>query len=258
MKKEINRLPFVETVARSFKYVFKNRELQKAMLPVIAGLFVAQLIFGMPLLCSYSSEYCQGKWNFLNLLIILVCATGIIINYCRSIICKENSDYISKAFWKRVCLYLLVSFSLSTIIALATMLLVVPVGYISTSETMVVVFTAIITIIISIMLAPIFLIFPAIAVDNKEMINIKKVYAMAKNNFNAIFWGQFVIMIPFWLLNQMAIELYALLGNPNYFMKVLFLALATFLSVIDACFKGAFFAHIYQFFTFYDKHQKEE
>jgi len=252
MQTDSVRLPFLETVGRSFKYVLKNKSLLKAIVPVIAGIFVLQLLLNMPILCAYSQEECNQRWVLLNLLVFSTASAGIIINYCRSIILKAESDYISKDFWKRIIFYLLSSIIFSIVISIPTILISGVLGIGLPTEARVVV-SVITTFVVSIMLAPIFLVFPAISVDDYTLLNIKKIFTIARHNHNAIFWGQFVIMIPFWILNQGIAELYPLLDSPNYAVKMLITLLSVILSVIDAGFKGAFFAHIYQFFTFYDR-----
>ena len=51
-KQEIKKLPFWDTIARSFKYVFKNKALLIGILPLIAALSVLQIFIGLPFICS--------------------------------------------------------------------------------------------------------------------------------------------------------------------------------------------------------------
>ena len=60
-------------------------------------------------------------------------------------------------------------------------------------------------------------------------------------------------MVPYWVVLQMLISAYYLIGVNNYVVDLIFVIAVLFIGMIDAGFKGAFFAHIYQFFKFYDK-----
>lgn len=251
------KLPFWETIGRSFKYVFKNKALLIAILPVVGVLSVLQILLGLPFLCSIDSRVCQNDWRqTITLISLIAAAIGIIINYCRSIICKVNVDFISIKFWKQLGLYLVASIALSIIVlgpAFVCILAAVFLFNFIGVPSLAVAASIIIPFIFCVVFAPLFLVFPAIAAEDYSLINWSKLFAMAKGNHNAIFWAQFIIMIPYWLVSAMCVQLYQLLGINNYPVNLLFVIVGLTLGVLDACFKGAFFAHIYQFFKFYDK-----
>ena len=69
----------------------------------------------------------------------------------------------------------------------------------------------------------------------------------------SIFFGQFVVMVPYLILSKMFVYLYDFLGINNYVLNLCFVIITVCLGLIDAGFKGAFFAHIYQFLKYYDK-----
>ena len=71
---ETNKLPFWETIGRSFKYVFKNKSLIVGVLPVIGILLVLQIIMGMPYLCSIKADACVVDWRQKITLITVVFA----------------------------------------------------------------------------------------------------------------------------------------------------------------------------------------
>ncbi len=253
----INRLPFWETIARSFKYVFKNKFLLKALLPAIGSLVVLQILLDLPVACSVSKQACQNDWKQnLTLISIVLVSIGIIINYCRAIVCKADVDFMSLKFWKQMGFYIIATIILSVIILapaflgiIATVSLFNSIGLPNVASA-----AAILVPFIScIYFAPLFLVFPAIAVEDKELFSLFKLFSITKGNRNAIFWAQFVIMIPYWLVSTMVSELYVFIGSDNYAVKLTFAFIMLALGMIDACFKGAFFAHIYQFFKFYDK-----
>ncbi len=252
-----NKLPFWDTVARSFKYVFKNKSLLRGILPLVAALSVLQIFLGLPFMCSVSGADCGTGWaNTVTLLTIILASVGVIINYCRSIICKAEIDFVSLAFWKRMGLYLVASFVMSVIILLPTLVGIFIMSFIFDPNSLLSLtasLTMLITIAVSITIAPLFLVFPAIAVEDFKIIRWSKLFALAKGNHNAIFWAQFVIMIPYWLVSRMWTALFVVIGIDNYVVNLIFVIGGIFFGIIDACFKGAFFAHLYQFFKFYDK-----
>lgn len=258
-KQEIQKLPFWDTIARSFKYVFKNRALLVGILPLIAALSVLQILIGMPFICSITGENCSSGWGqIITLFATILAAVGVIINYCRSIICKAEIDFVSLGFWKKMGLYLIASFVLSIMILIPALIGIYLLSFLFDPNALINITTSatlLITLVISIILAPLFLVFPAIAADDFKIIRWSKLFQMAKGNHNAIFWAQFVIMMPYWLVSRMWSSLYDIIGMDNYVINLIFVVVGIAFGVIDACFKGAFFAHIYQFFKFYDKNE---
>ena len=252
-KTDIKKLPFGETVGRSFKYVLKNKELLRAIIPVVGVLTIIQILLGFPAMTSIKTVTLSHAKIYLGALSLAFAAIGIIINYCRSIVCKASVDYLSLKFWKRLGIYFVFAGIFTVIVAIPTLLLITFIAMLGLSQIMTMVLAMVITLAICISLTPLFLAFPAIAVDDYEIIKPKKLYEMAKGNFNTIFWGQFSLMVPYWVVLQMLISAYYLIGVNNYVVDLIFVIAVLFIGMIDAGFKGAFFAHIYQFFKFYDK-----
>ncbi|MBE6444379.1 MAG: hypothetical protein E7020_06940 [Alphaproteobacteria bacterium] len=252
-KNNIKYLPFWETIGRSFKYVLKNRILLKAIIPVVGFLAVIQIVCGMPSMCAFSASYCNQGFSFIGTITLIIAAAGIIINYCRSIICKAEIDYLSKNFWRRMGWYLLASISLAIIISIPTFATIVLISLLNLGDLPTSILSIMSLIGISIVFAPLFLVFPAVAVEDYTIINWSKLYNMVKGNFNAVFWGQFVIMMPYWIVFRMFAEIYKLIAIDNYIINLLFVIIILIIGMLDACFKGAYFAHIYQFFKFYNK-----
>ncbi len=255
---EIKKLPFWETIARSFKYVLKNNALLKGILPLIAALVVLQMFIGMPFMCSINMNKCEiSPWQQnLTLLTIILASVGVIINYCRAIVCKSDVDFISLDFWKKMGLYLIASLVLSVIIIFPVLIGIYLMSFFFDPNLLINLTTSLtilISVAVSIVVAPLFLVFPAIASGDYKIINWSTLFKMAKGNHNAIFWAQFVIMTPYWLIAKMWYNLYALIGIDNYVVNLIFVIGAVALGMIDAGFKGAFFAHIYQFFKVKNK-----
>ena len=261
-------LPFVETVSRSFMYTLCNWELflKTASLGLVAVVF--EMFCGFPVLCSLSSDVCTGTpvWaQRLSSLLVLLITVGIIVNYCRAVILKAPVDFRSFGFFRRIVFYILATILLILAVVLPFVLLAVAYGMLlglsgSSIEPGAVSFLSFSIILVGwcICLAPAFLIFAAITVDDKSM-TIKEAYRLAKGNFNKIFWGQVILMVPGAIAVFLLTFLYQTMGVESYPVKFIFMVMVLGLSFLDSCFKASFFAHIYQYFTFYkDKEQKTE
>lgn len=257
-KQKIINLPFLETLSRSFMYTLCNWELYLKVISVGVIAVAWEMINGFPVLCSFSNEECVGgAVQSISSLLILLISVGIIVNYCRAIILKAPLDFRSAGFFKRVLLYILASFLLMLAIAvpfiLFTLLYGIVLGVISSGAdigNMTYLFSLLVLVAWCICLAPVFLVFAAITVDDKSM-TVKQAYMLCKGNFNKIFWGQTLLMIPVAVVVYLLALLYQAMGVESYAVKFIFMILALGLSFLDSCFKASFFAHIYQYFTFY-------
>lgn len=252
--KDVKKLPFWETVGRSFKYVLKNRKLLLALLPVIGVLTIVQVVFKLPLMCAYNESFCIQNWqNSVSGLFLVVAAVGIIINYCRSIICKDEVDFLSLRFFKRLAFYVLWSLVLTFALGIPVAIFIMAISLTGIDMSMVLLLAMFLFFVLGTALAPLIVGFPAISVDDYKLINLSKLFKIAYGNKMSIFFGQFVIMIPYMILSKMFAYIYILIGVNNYVVNLCFVIITLFMGLIDASFKGAFFAHIYQFLKYYDK-----
>ena len=251
---QIKNLPFWETIGRSFKYALKNKTLLKSVLPIIVILLILQMIMNNPFVCVFQKNACTTDWRYyVTLASFVMAAVIIIINYCRTIVCKVDIDYKSIQFWKRATYYLLAKMGMLFIISVPSLLSVLLIVYIS--EVTNVLWISIILLIplfFCIIFAPLFLLFPAVSVEDFNLLKIRKLFQLAKGNHNAIFWSQLIISMPYWILFRACMEIYQVVGLSNYIINSVFVLIGIVISVIDSCFKGAYFAHLYQFFKFYD------
>ena len=257
-EQKIINLPFLETLSRSFMYTLYNWELFLKVISVGVIAVLWEMFNGFPVLCSFSDAECVGgAAQSVSSLLILLISVGIIVNYCRAIILKAPIDFRSGGFFRRVLFYILASFLLMLTIVvpfiLLTLLYGMILGFIGMENdvgNMTYLFSAVILVAWCICLAPVFLVFAAITVDDKS-ITVKQAYALCKGNFNKIFWGQTLLMIPVAIVVYLLALLYQAMGVESYVVKFIFMVLALALSFLDSCFKASFFAHIYQYFTFY-------
>lgn len=251
----IHKFPFWEILGRSFKYALKNKQLLLGILPLVAVLLFIQIALNLPFSCSFGSGNCSADWRYyLTLISFMAAAAGVIINYCRSIICKADVDFISFRFWKQMLFYLGAKVVMSAVIMIpACGILFVILYWIHLPEYVLMAIIALVPLVFCILFSPLFLAFPSIAVEDYALLKWRKIFELTKGNCNAIFWSQLVLSIPYWIVFKTCIEVYQIIGINNYLTNLLFVTIGLFLAMIDACFKGAYFAHIYQFFKFYDK-----
>ena len=250
----IKPLPFWETVGRSFKYVLKNKKLQLALIPVAVVLFLLQIVLKLPLMCSYNESFCTQGWqNTVSAIVSVIAAVGIIINYCRSIICKEKVDFYSAMFFKRMAFYILWSFLLTFVVGIPVAIFIMIMSFTGIELNTMLTVSLFLFFVVGVLLAPLIVALPALAVDDYKVIKISKLFTLAKGNKMSIFFGQFIVMVPYMLLSKMFAYLYVFSGVNSYIMNLCFVFVTICLSVLDASFKGAFFAHIYQFLKYYDK-----
>ena len=259
MKKTILiKLPFIETICRSFMYVLCNWKLYSKVASFGLVVLIFEMAGGFPVLCSLSDGNCQENiWQTVSSLLILLVSVGIIVNYCRAVILKAPTDFISAGFWKRSLKYILATLLLGLVIVVPFLLLGIIYGTVlSFAKTVsplsgadyIVMFVALIA--WCVYLAPIFLVFAAITVDDKT-VTIKEAFHLTKGNFNKIFWGQSVMMIPGAILLYILAFAYNGIGGEGFVINTIFTILVLALSFLDSCLKASFFAHIYQYFIFY-------
>ncbi len=105
---------------------------------------------------------------------------------------------------------------------------------------------------ITLFLSRFFLVFPAVSVDDKEL-RLKNSFYMTKGNANRLFWGQIVMMLPGIVLLMVLTRVYGVVGTAGYLNKLIFTILFISLSFFDTCLKSSYYAHIYQYFTFYSR-----
>lgn len=254
--KNIN-LPFVETLKRSFMYTLCSWDLFLKV--AAAGLVVVvwEVFSGFPVLCSLNSANCTQNFSrgFSSLLLALV-SIGIIVNYCRAVILKSEVDYFSWAFYRRVLWYGMASIGLSALIFIPFFVVVLTLGQLATlmgaaAESELLSVAALAALVAwAIYLSPLFLMFPAITVDDKSF-SAKELFELTKGNYNKIFWGQLLMMLPCSVAVYMLAFFYQSLGEVNFAAKIVFMVILLMLSFLDTCFKASFYAHIYQYFTYY-------
>lgn len=250
-------LPMLETVRRSCGYVFTNLSL---LFKVSASWCALLLLFDMfnsfPSLCSLSAMDCEGSWaQNISSIAISFSSVAVIVAYIRHIVMQVNySGFWNLNFAKREIRYILAGCIFIAIIALPALVYGFVAGLLGAVFHLdKLVFTPFFLILLLAMLiicSRFYLVFPAIALDNREM-TFKKSFQITKGNSNKIFWGQVLMIIPVFIALLILSLLYRVVGSDNYLVKMLFSCLMLLITFVDACLKAAYFAHIYQYFIYF-------
>lgn len=255
------KLPLIETLKNSFAYVWYNKKILWNSLPIVAALIVLQLILSTTSSCNPDIDDCDTTWQNLTVSFgFLILNIGIIINYCREIVLKEDINFVSIGFWKNTLFYFLASLGIGIALVLPILFLV---AIYATSGNFIPHLNSLILLIYAfilvelILVAPLFLIFPSIAVNDYEMLSIKKLFRLGKRNHNRIFWGLIASSIPcFLFLLVSATILFAVYDVETVRNSFSFGLLGLFMQLINTAFNASYYAHIYQFFKFVEKKEK--
>lgn len=255
------KLPFFETIQRSFAYVFTKMDIYLKVTALWFLILVYEVSAGFPAICNLSPDGCSGSLKqSISVILLSLSTIGVIIAYSRVIILKTPTNYLSLAFGKREIKYLLFSIFLIIVIAVPSLALVFGLSYLGQLVKLPEVyfdFMILIPIIVTIYCSRMYLVFPAIAVDNKEMSMLTS-FKLTVGNANRIFWGQVIMMVPVAFFLVMISMLFKFLGAENWLLKLVFVALVLSLSFLDACLKASYYSHVYQYFIFYQNRNKAE
>lgn len=249
-------LPFWETVRRSFLYVVENFDVLLKVTSIWFALLIYEMFNGFPSICNISDAGCYSDWRHkVSIVLISLASIAVVVAFCRHVILKLPVKYFMFSFGMRELKYMLfniVFISIITIISIVSIFLLAYVmQWLRFPESWFNI-TILIPLAFTIYACRFFLVFPGIAVEDKEM-TFKDSYRITFGNANRIFWGQFLMMIPAAVLIYLTALLYNAIGSDNYIVKFVFSAFILFLSFLDSCFKASFFSHIYQYFTYFKK-----
>ncbi len=260
-KSEIIKLPFWETIRRSFIYVLARPRLFLQVSAIWFAFLIYEVICGFPSACNFSPDNCTGSWQQNVAVIFLsIASIGIVISYCREIILKSPLNYFSKDFIKLGLVYLFYNLVFALIVAVPGVISVFVFAFIGQMLNLpepVYLVALIFPLAIMIYFSRVLLAFPAVAVGNLQL-GFKQSFKMTVGNANKIFWGQLLMMVPV-LVALFALTLaYRTVPQAGMATKLVFVGLLYAFSFLNSCLKASFLAHIYQYFTFYDKEKKQQ
>lgn len=251
-KNKIN-LPFGETIKRSFLYTIFNGKLLAKVLSFGLVLLAYEIWSGFVGLqaLSVKSSLSEDDWRVIasNLLHMMV-SIAVMVNYSRFIILKSPLDFGSLSFFRRVIVLMLAMFIFIFGISIPLTLLFSLVQALGIPVLYLISLLAIIAIVICV--SPISLYFIGIAIEDKNM-TLREAFSITKGNYNKIFWGSVLIMIPCMIATLVLGFLYNMYLPESYILKLVFSLVFISLSLLDTCLKASYFAHIYQYFTFFKK-----
>lgn len=249
------KLPFWETCRRSFLYVILNLPALFKISAIWFSLLIYDIITGYPNICTINTDVCVSGWEQnVSSLLVAFAAVSIIVSFSRFIILKEPADKLRMiSFGRREVIYIL--YVMLLIAALMIPMLIVSLTM--TFSTLTYYLFMLTPLVLAILYARFYLIFPAVTVDNKE-ITLKKSFELTCGNANRIFWGQALMTVPVFAALILISVLYNIINVDNDIVKFIFVTLILSVSFIDAALKASFFAHAYQYFLYFDKKEKSK
>jgi hypothetical protein len=255
-------LPVWETVIRSLRYTLYNRQ-ALTLIAACALLAIAlQALLGFPAACSFLPINCDITSKFqVGIITLLILQFALVIKLCRMIVLNEGATIFNLGFVKKLVLYIVLYFVISMLLSAWTVLLIALLSTFASQQTLISQIGSILLVsilVLSIIFAPIFLLAAAIAVGDKKFINPRKLFALTKGSRANIVLGFILVWLPYLAIMIVLRTVYSWLGTDNGVVITLFTMAGLTFVMLDTGFKGAFLAHIYQFFKFYDtKEQKE-
>ena len=248
-------LPFWETLRRSFAFVGRNMDVYLKVSALWFIFLLYEIFAGFPSACNISAGGCTGGMEQkISMLLLSISSIAIAVAYSRVVILKSDINYFTLSFLKSGLKYLLFGLVIITLIAVPSFIFVFLLAYLGEIVGLPDGFfkmLILVPLLLMIFLARLYLVFPAIAVEDKNL-SIKKAFKLTCGNANKIFWGQLVIMIPITFLVIALTSVYQAIASDTAILKFTFVFLIFALTFLDACLKASYYSHLYQFFTFYD------
>lgn len=266
------RLPFWETIRRSFLYVLFNLPTLWKIACLWFAILLVDVFSGYPTLCNIDTAYCKEGVSqnlTLSMVLLAIAAIAIMVKFSRFVILKEEPLCCRISFGKKELKYL--GYALLLILGIVALgmllglvsglfnviLLSVGLSPADTLYTILILLPVLLIVAGVVYLSRFYLIFPSVAVENKEL-GLKKSWLLTKGNACRIFFGQALLSIPTFVALMILSLIFKALGLENVIFKLLFSFLVISISFIDSALKASFFAHAYQYFIYFDKKDKAE
>lgn len=255
------KLPLIETIVRSFMYVIKNLSVLAKICSVFLLLWIAEILAGLPALCSADESYCRFDAVSRILMLLMYLSSAIVsVNTIRGIILKQEFKWFHLPAGRYTVSYIGYTLLIATMIIIPSALILMITGagqYAGISgQTAAFLHAAFLATFIglSIFCFRLYLVFAASAIGDKEM-TLSKSYALTKGNMLKIFLGQMLLVIPTILIVIIVLNIYqmtewGLVGNS------VFVLLGMICSYFDAAVKASYHSHLYQFFIYCSKNNK--
>ncbi len=258
MSKTIN-LPLEETVRRSFLYAVKNTKLFLKISSIFIVLWGAEILDGLPFLCSIEESYCRDDFSSNMIGILLYLASTIIsVSTIRHIILKEETQWFHLHFGKNNIRFIGYNLLIAAMIIVPTALFIM-IGEISATTNAsapMKAFTHILGLLtmigLGIFCCRLVLIYGGSAINDEEM-TLGKSYNLTRGNTLKICFGQVLLSLPMIIAAFLIFSFYktmswGIIGNS------IFVFLGILCSFFDSAIKASYYCHLYQYFLYSTKH----
>ncbi len=256
MDANIVKLPVMETVRRSFMYVIKNFRAFLQIISIFSLIVVYELATGFPSLCSVSDSYCQySGFSTLSTVLFYLASIILAVSLTRNIILKQEYKWFHLYVGKRDVIYMLYNLLIAVMIIIPTILMTiiaqtnkVSSQWLAITMNVIIVLTPLI---LSMICLKLYLVFPATAIDDKDM-TLAKSFAVTKGNIFRIFIGQCLLFVPTLVLLSALYYSYRA-ADWGFIGNMFFVAFALFVSLLYTAFKSSYYSHMYQYFLYFNK-----
>lgn len=249
------KLPFWECIRRSFLCAFVNFRAFAKIAAVWFLILLYEIFAGFPSLCGIKENSCPGE-SFQNVSVVMVslASVAVAVAFCRLIVLRAQVRLFAFSFGRRELRYMAYSLFLFLLIIIPSVIFMgVTAGIFDKAGINVPglsVLLSLAPLIIGIVCARLFIILPAVAVDDREL-TLKKAFELTKGNANKIFWGQALMMLPVIITVTLLTMLYNGLNLSGFVADLTMAFLLLGLSFFDAALKASFFSHVYQYFVYF-------
>ena len=250
------KLPFWETIRRSFLYPFTHVEAVTKITSIWFIILFYEMLTGFPGVCDVSSENCQGVAQLGSTILMMMASVSIVVAFSRYVIIKEEPQMFQFRFGKREFKYIGFSLLIGFFIFVPSLLIlgaIVGLAKIFSGSSFLAGFFALIGLAISLTILIIgtrlYLKLAAVSVDNSS-IDLKEIFELTKGNSNRFFWGQVVLAIPYGIITVLVSVIFNLLGD-FFIAKTLFTICILIVAYFYSCITASYYAHAYQYFMYF-------
>ena len=253
------KLPFWETIRRSFIYPFANFKDTLKISSFWFLILIYEIAAGSPGTCNITDDGCflsvKGAISFL---LILAASISIMVAFCRYTVLGEKKNLFKASFGLRELKYIGVAIliMLAVIVPLIALIAIFVffLGLFGVEGNQMISYMLIpvlLTFIISIYVSRLYVALAAVTVDNKKL-DFRKALRLTAGNANRIFWGQLLLILPMTLSIYSISTLYSTYGG-TLISDILFVVATYAITFLDSSIKASFLGHIYMFFNYFDK-----
>lgn len=258
MSKNPIRLPLFETVSRSFMYIIKNLSTLGKICSVFIVLWFAEMLCGLPALCSVNESYCiQSNASNVLLALLYLSMAIVSVNTIRSIILKQEFKWFHLSVGAYTLRYIGYAVLLWLMVVLPTAMILM-ISH-SAGQTQVSVITAVFLGVASfatcigmvLFCLRLYLVYAGSAIGDRDM-TLGKSYTLTAGNMLKIFGGLVLIAVPTFVIVAVLTVVYRM-TEWGFIGDSVFVLLGMLCSYFDTALKASFYSHLYQYFVYFSK-----